>query len=125
MVLLVAVTAVFSAVALGASRVALCTTGDGDHCYGWAAHPARLVFGADGRLEFLKLKWSGWGKAKTSATGVRRDDGGPAGHPQYIYHRVTMTASRIGYCGAHRAYTRLVIRSPGLPNDVENACHPG
>jgi hypothetical protein len=122
---MVAFVAVFAAVAVASPRVVLCTTGDGTHCYGWASHPTRIEVGADGRLQFLKLKWTWWGRGTATATGVRRDDAGPAGHPQYIYHRISMTANRIGNCGRHRAYTRLVIRGHGLPRMTLNACRLG
>lgn len=103
------------ALAIAAGHVVICNTAlgaDGGTCFHWAAHPAHVEAGADGRTEFIKLHWSHWGTTRATAKGTLQEDSGPAGHPKYQYSKVTMTATRIDTCGRKRAYTKLVIHGP-------------
>lgn len=108
--------------AAASSPVTVCTSTDGSECFAYAAHPHTMHFGADGRLAYVKLSWSHWGRGVASANGIRRDDAGPAGHPEYIRHKIHMSASHVATCGQHRAYTRLVITGHGVPNEVLRGC---
>ncbi len=109
----------------GRGSVVICSTAlgaDGGTCFRYAAHPVQIESGGDGRTVFVNLRWFHWGGGQTTATGILREDSGPAGHPQYSYAKTTMTASRIGSCDSHRAYTNLVIRGVGVPTIHFHGC---
>lgn len=78
--------------------------------------PKTLVIAcADANYSLGALRWRGWGKAASSATGVAHaNDCKPycaAGH--FHSYRVTVTADRLTKCGSAHFYARLTIVYPG------------
>jgi hypothetical protein len=85
------------------------------------AHPATIIFGADGRTRLLALQWQGWGSATATASGTLEYDVGPAGEPQLQDYPASVTASRLRRCDGVVTYTLLSVTSPGggvYPTDL-------
>ena len=86
------------------------------NCGPLESKPASLTIACgDGNYALANLRWSGWGTARATATGVARaNDCTPncaAGH--FHSYRTTATADRLSACGKARYYARLSVTYPG------------
>ena len=71
--------------------------------------PTEVFFGGDPTGMFTKLSWSRWGTATATAKGEGFYD--PPNQPTSASVRVPviLTASKLGFCGAHYAYRHLAV----------------
>jgi hypothetical protein len=92
------------------------------NCGPLVSAPRALVLAcADGNYELASLRWSSWGRATATATGIARaNDCTPycaAGH--FHSYRITASAGRLTRCGRARFYARVTIVYPGArPKDL-------
>lgn len=89
-----------------------------------AAHPATLSEGADGRTVLLHLRWEHWGQSTAIASGVLREDTGPAGVHHYQYAPVGVTVSGLRQCARRWTYATVVIASPASGSATYHGCTP-
>jgi len=87
-----------------------------DTCGPLVSAPSELVIScADANYELTKLHWHGWGSSSASATAVASaNDCTPncaAGH--FHSYAASVTAGKLGTCGAARYYARLVVSYKG------------
>jgi hypothetical protein len=102
----------------------LCTyLAAGVRCPSFQVHPSRVVFGADGRVVLVDLKWRHWEARTADAVGKLRQDSGAAGHPHYSYSPARVAVSDIGMCEGRRAYRAMTLHANGLTSTF-GVCTP-